>query len=215
VRRLRILVLLALGVAGLSAGASIGEADLPIPTGSLPVSLPISVPSLPVPPPPPPPPAPVPPPPPPPGVQPPPPPPPPPLPPSGGGSQPRIHQTTRTTYAHAPTARPPANAVVSPRHTPKAHPRRTASARSAYRPPRAALPHGVLAPEAFVPTARKLPFLVLALVGMAILLLALGVVPARAAPHPLAAELLAERRFAVALGGLATLLAAVVAYILL
>jgi len=50
---------------------------------------------------------------------------------------------------------------------------------------------------------------------MAILLLALGLLPARAAPHPLAAELLAERRLAVALGGLATLLGAIVAYILL
>jgi hypothetical protein len=50
---------------------------------------------------------------------------------------------------------------------------------------------------------------------MAILLLALGVLPASAAPHPLAAELLAERRLAVALGGLATLFAAIVAYVLL
>jgi hypothetical protein len=50
---------------------------------------------------------------------------------------------------------------------------------------------------------------------MAILLLALGVLPAGAAPHPVAAELLAERRLAVALGGLATLLAAIVAYVLL
>ena len=105
--------------------------------------------------------------------------------------------------------------VSTPRPQPKAHPRRTAEARTAYRPPQAALPHGVLAPAALVPTAQKLPFLVLALVGMAILLLALGVLPARAAPHPLAAELLAERRLAVALGGLATLLAAIVAYVLL
>jgi len=50
---------------------------------------------------------------------------------------------------------------------------------------------------------------------MAILLLALGLLPARAAPHPLAGELLAERRLAVALGGRATLLGAIVAYILL
>jgi len=65
-----------------------------------------------------------------------------------------------------------------------------------------------------VPTAKKLPFMVLALVGIAILLLALGVLPARAAPHPAAAQLLVERRLAVALGGLATLVAAVVAYLL-
>ena len=209
-RRLRPLVLLALGAAGLSAGASIGGAGLPIPTGSLPISLPISVPSLPLPPPPPPPPAP--PPPPPPRVQPPPPPAPPAPPPSGGGSQ---RRTRRATTAHATKPRPAATDVSSPRPQSKARLHRTAEARTAYRPPQAALPHGVLAPAALVPTARKLPFLVLALVGMAILLLALGVLPASAARHPLAAELLAERRLAVALGGLATLLAAIVAYILL
>lgn len=207
--RLRLLVLLALGAAGLSAGASIGGAGLPIPTGSLPISLPISVPSLPLPPPPPPPPAP--PPPPPPRVQPPPPPAPPAPPSSRGGFQ---RRTRRATTAHATKPRPAATGVSSPRPQPKARPHRTAEARTAYRPPQAALPHGVLAPAALVPTARKLPFLVLALVGMAILLLALGVLPASAALHPLAAELLAERRLAVALGGLATLLAAIVAYIL-
>ena len=98
---------------------------------------------------------------------------------------------------------------------PKTHARRTAQARAAFRPqPSASLPHGVLAPESLVPTAKKLPFMVLALVGIAILLLALGVLPARAAPHPAAAQLLVERRLAVALGGLATLVAAVVAYLL-
>jgi hypothetical protein len=209
VRHLRILVLIALGAAGLSAGASIGGAGLPLPTGSLPVSLPISVPSLPLPPPPPPPPAP--PPPPPPRVQPPPPPPPPPPPRSGGGSQ---RHTRGTTATHSRHPRPPAARVSSPNQQPNTLLQRTAEARTPYRPPQAALPHGVLAPASLVPTARKLPFLVLALVGMAILLLGLGVLPARAAPHPLAAELLAERRLAVALGGLATLLAAIVAYIL-
>ena len=111
--------------------------------------------------------------------------------------------------------RPAATRVSSASKQANAHPHRTAEARSAYRPPKAVLPHGVLAPAALVPTTRRLPFLVLALVGMAILLLALGLLPARAAPHPLAGERLAERRLAVALGGLATLLGAIVAYILL
>jgi hypothetical protein len=66
-----------------------------------------------------------------------------------------------------------------------------------------------------VPTARKLPFLALALVGIAILLFGLGVLPASAAPHPAAAELLAEKRLEVALGGLVTLVAAIAAYLLL
>jgi hypothetical protein len=61
---------------------------------------------------------------------------------------------------------------------------------------------------------RKLPFLALGLVGLAILLLALGVVPATAAPHPVAAQLLAERRREVALGGLLLLAAALAAYLL-
>jgi hypothetical protein len=110
----------------------------------------------------------------------------------------------------------PSRTTTAPAHLqPKTQARRTAQARVAFRPPpSASLPHGVLAPESFVPTAKKLPFLVLALVGIAILLLALGVVPARAAPHPAAAELLVERRLAVALGGLATLAAAVIAYLL-
>jgi hypothetical protein len=65
-----------------------------------------------------------------------------------------------------------------------------------------------------VPSVRKLPFLVLALVGLAIVLLALGAIPARVAPHPAAAELLVHRRTELALGGLATLLAAIAAYLL-
>ena len=207
-RRLRPLVLVAFGIAGLSAGASIGGAGLPIPTGSLPVSLPVSVPSLPLPQPPPPP---APPPPPPPQAQPPPPPPPPPPPSAGGRPAPRPHRAHR---AHA--ARHPTTTTTLPAQKPaKTRARRTAQAHVAFRPPpSASLPHGVLAPESLVPNAKKLPFLVLALVGIAILLLALGVLPASAAPHPAAAELLAERRLAVALGGLATLVAAVVAYLL-
>src|SRR5205823_4166497 len=193
VHRLRLLVLVALGIAGLSAGASIGGAGLPIPTGSLPVSLPISVPSLPLPPPPPPPPAPPPPPPPQPQPPPPPPPPPPPAPSSGGIPAPK--PSLRTHRGHAPvthaTARQKTTAPANSQ--PKTHARRTAQARAAFRPqPSASLPHGVLAPESLVPTAKTLPSLVLALVGIAILLLALGVLPARAAPHPAAAQLLVE-----------------------
>ncbi|MGZ4256478.1 MAG: hypothetical protein ACXVRE_01790 [Gaiellaceae bacterium] len=209
-RRLRLLVLVALGIAGLSAGASIGGAGLPIPTGSLPISVPVSVPSLPLPQPPPPP---APPPPPPPPHQPPPPPPsPPPSP--GGRPVPRPHHRTHRAHAAATRAAPHQTATAPTQRPAKTHARRPAQARADFRPPSASLPHGVLAPESLVPTARKLPFLVLALVGIAILLLALGVLPASAAPHPAAAELLAERRLAVALGGLATLVAAVAAYLL-
>jgi len=61
---------------------------------------------------------------------------------------------------------------------------------------------------------RKLPFLAVGLVALAILLLALGVLPATAAPHPAAAELLVERRRELAIGGSLTLVAAIAAYLL-
>jgi hypothetical protein len=123
-------------------------------------------------------------------------------------------QAPHRAHAAVTRATPHHTTTVPADRQPKTHARRTAQARAASRSPSASLPHGVLAPETLVPTARKLPFLVLALVGIAILLLALGVLPARAAPHPAAAELLVERRAAVALGGLATLVAAIAAYIL-
>ena len=87
-------------------------------------------------------------------------------------------------------------------------------AQSALVQPRASLPHGFLASETFVPTVRKLPFLVLALVAIAIVLLALGALPAGAARHPAAAMLLSSHRAELAIGGLATLTAAIVAYLL-
>ena len=89
-------------------------------------------------------------------------------------------------------------------------PQKTAAADT---PPRVSVPHGILSTGALVPTARKLPFLALALAGLAILLLGLGTLPASLAPHPALAEALVERRFAIALGGLATLAAAVFAYL--
>jgi len=79
---------------------------------------------------------------------------------------------------------------------------------------RAKLPHGVFTAGTLVPTVRKLPFLAVGLVALAILLLALGVLPATAAPHPAAAELLSERRLELAIGGLLTLVAAIAAYLL-
>jgi hypothetical protein len=81
--------------------------------------------------------------------------------------------------------------------------------------PRASFPHGVLAGDALLPSATKLPFLILALAALAIVLLALGALPAGAAPHPLAATLLAQHRAALAAGGLATLAAAIAAYLLI
>lgn len=76
----------------------------------------------------------------------------------------------------------------------------------------APLPHGSLAGATLAPRVQKLPFAALALVGLAILLLALGALPATAVPHPAAASLLASRRTEIALGGLAMLAASIVAY---
>jgi hypothetical protein len=88
---------------------------------------------------------------------------------------------------------------------------RTAAAQEA---PKAALPSGILSTDSLVPSAQKLPFLAIALVGLAILLLALGALPAGLVPNPAFAEALVQRRVIFAFGGLATLGAAVAAYIL-
>jgi hypothetical protein len=65
-----------------------------------------------------------------------------------------------------------------------------------------------------VPNARKLPFLALALLGAATLLFGLGVLPPSMIPHPIAAELLVERRATLAIGGLLTLAGGIAAYLL-
>jgi hypothetical protein len=91
----------------------------------------------------------------------------------------------------------------------------TGIAEAASSQPRASFPHGVLASGTLVPTVRKLPFLALGLVSLAIVLLALGALPATAAAaHPIAARLLADHRRELALGGLATLVASIAAYLL-
>lgn len=76
----------------------------------------------------------------------------------------------------------------------------------------APLPHGFLAGAALAPTGQKLPFAALALVGLAILLLALGALPATAVPHPAVASVLASRRTEIAIAGLATLATSIAAY---
>jgi hypothetical protein len=65
-----------------------------------------------------------------------------------------------------------------------------------------------------VPTVRKLPFVAVGLVALAILLLALGALPAEMVPYPAAAGLLATRRRELAIGGLALLAASIAAYLL-
>jgi hypothetical protein len=64
------------------------------------------------------------------------------------------------------------------------------------------------------PTPRKLPFLVLALVGLAILLLALGALPRSVVPVAAAGALVARRRLELATAGIATLVASVIAYLI-
>ncbi len=76
----------------------------------------------------------------------------------------------------------------------------------------APLPHGLVAGATLAPTVQKLPFAALALVGLAILLLALGALPATAMPHPAVASVLATRRTEIAIAGLATLAASIAAY---
>ena len=84
-------------------------------------------------------------------------------------------------------------------------------ARESVSPP---LPHGFLAGATLAPSVRKLPFVALALVSLAIALLALGAVPASAVHHPAAASLLATRRIELAIGGLSLLAASIAAYLL-
>jgi pilus assembly protein FimV len=92
--------------------------------------------------------------------------------------------------------------------------KRMERAASAYKAPKAALPSGILSTGSLLPTAQKLPFLAIALVGLAILLLALGALPVGLVPNPAFAEALVERRVIFAFGGLATLAAAIAAYLL-
>jgi len=91
---------------------------------------------------------------------------------------------------------------------------RTKRTAAAYAAPKASLPSGILSTDALLPTAQKLPFLAVALVGLAILLLAVGALPATLVPNPAFAEALVERRAVFAVGGLATLAAAIAAYLL-
>jgi hypothetical protein len=63
------------------------------------------------------------------------------------------------------------------------------------------------------PTPKKLPFLVLALVGLAIILLALGALPRAALPVATGA-VVARRRLEIAAAGMATLVASVIAYLI-
>jgi hypothetical protein len=209
--RIRLFVVLACGLAGLWAGASIGGAGVPLPTLSLPTTLPVTLPTI-VPPPPPPPPQP----PPPPAPQPPPPttpqapPPPPPAAPARHSTQAATHKAhVKRTAARRAAKQRHAVAVTRPKPAKRAE--RTAEA---YKAPKTALPSGILSTGSLLPTAQKLPFLAVALVGLAILLLALGALPVGLVPNPAFAEALVERRVIFAFGGLATLAAAIAAYLL-
>jgi hypothetical protein len=76
-------------------------------------------------------------------------------------------------------------------------------------------PHGVLSSTSLAPSASKLPFLVLALLSLATILLAIGVIPARyARHHPALARTLAEKQTDLAFVGGIIFTAAVVAYLL-
>jgi hypothetical protein len=75
-------------------------------------------------------------------------------------------------------------------------------------------PHGVLSSTALAPSARNLPFLVLALVSLATILVAIGVIPARYARHPALAKALTEKQTDLAFVGAIIFTAAVVAYLL-
>ena len=79
----------------------------------------------------------------------------------------------------------------------------------------ASSPHGVLSTASLAPSTRKLPFLAMGLVALAIVLLALGALPAGAARNPFAASFLGFRRRELAFGGLAILAASIAAYLLI
>ena len=76
------------------------------------------------------------------------------------------------------------------------------------------VPRGVLSSTSLTPSARKLPFLVLALFSLATILLAIGVIPARYAPHPALAKALAEKQTDLAFVGGIIFTAAAIAYVL-
>ena len=75
-------------------------------------------------------------------------------------------------------------------------------------------PRGVLNSTSLTPSASKLPFLVLALMSLATILLAIGVIPARYARHPALTKSLAEKQTDLAFVGGIIFTAAVVAYVL-
>ena len=64
------------------------------------------------------------------------------------------------------------------------------------------------------PNAKKLPFLVLGLVGLAIILLALGAVPRSLVPVPAAGALVARHRLELATAGIGVLVASLIAYLI-
>jgi hypothetical protein len=81
--------------------------------------------------------------------------------------------------------------------------------------PRATPSGGVLGEHMTLsPNPKKLPFLVLALVGLAILLLALGALPRSAIPVGAAGALVARRRLELASAGVAVLVASLIAYLI-
>jgi hypothetical protein len=72
----------------------------------------------------------------------------------------------------------------------------------------------VLSPGSLAPSAGKLPFLVLALVSLAFILLAIGVIPARYAPHPALAKTLARKQTDLVFAGAIIFTATIVAYLI-
>jgi len=102
----------------------------------------------------------------------------------------------------------------APSRAPAAKP--TKAVGFSYLTPRAASPRGgSLSTGALAPSVRKLPVLAAGLVALAIVLLALGALPARATRNPVAASLLAFPRRDLAFGGLAILTASLAAYLLM
>jgi hypothetical protein len=72
----------------------------------------------------------------------------------------------------------------------------------------------VLSSRSLAPNASNLPFLVLALISLATVLFAIGVIPARYARHPALAKALIEKQADLASVGAIIFAAAVVAYLL-
>jgi hypothetical protein len=72
----------------------------------------------------------------------------------------------------------------------------------------------VLSSTSLAPSARNLPFLVLALVSLATILVAIGFIPARYARHPALAKALTEKQTDLAFVGAIIFTAAVLAYLL-